>query len=55
MKFQYASDYFPPAPVMQVRFAVPDEALRLGPIPALVDSGCVYRRRIWGKGWRGPR
>ncbi|MBI4674606.1 MAG: hypothetical protein HY741_23425 [Chloroflexi bacterium] len=39
MKFPYANDYFPPAPVMQVRFALPDKALRLGPIPALVDSG----------------
>lgn len=39
MKFPYASDYFPPAPVIQIRFGLPDETLQIGPVSALVDSG----------------
>jgi predicted aspartyl protease len=39
MKFSYDSNYFPPAPSVEIRLGVPDEALIIGPLPALVDTG----------------
>lgn len=39
MKFIYNSTYFPPAPHVEIRFGVPDESLKVGPLLAFVDSG----------------
>lgn len=39
MKAPYSRDYTPPAPVLQVSLAVPDESPQLGPYPGLVDTG----------------
>lgn len=35
----YSQDYYPPAPVLRVSLAVPEEPPRLGPYVALVDTG----------------
>jgi predicted aspartyl protease len=35
----YSRDYWPPAPVLPVALAPPDEAPRFGAIPALIDTG----------------
>lgn len=34
-----ASNYFPPAPVLNIALAYPDESPIVGPLPALVDTG----------------
>lgn len=39
MSYQYSRNYFPPAPVIDVIFVSAAESLRVGPLPALVDSG----------------
>lgn len=39
MSTPYDQDYSPPAPVLPVELAFPDEAPRLGPFLALVDTG----------------
>ena len=39
MKTPYSRGYFPPAPILTVRLAVPEEPPRLGPHQALVDTG----------------
>ncbi len=39
MKFNYNTHYFPAAPHMQIRLGIPDEALKIGPLLAFVDSG----------------
>ena len=39
MKFDYASDYFPPIPVLLVFLGYPGDALRLGPVAAIIDTG----------------
>lgn len=39
MKFGYDSRYFPPAPVVEIQLATPDEVPTIGPLLALVDTG----------------
>jgi predicted aspartyl protease len=39
MNFKYNTDYFPPAPQMQIRLGIPGESLKIGPLLAFVDSG----------------
>ncbi|MCI0347556.1 MAG: retroviral-like aspartic protease family protein, partial [Chloroflexi bacterium] len=39
MRFAYDPAYVPPAPVLEIRLGVPGEALVVGPLPALVDTG----------------
>lgn len=39
MKTPYSRSYFPPAPILTVRLAVPEESAQLGPYQALVDTG----------------
>ena len=39
MKTPYSQAYFPPAPVLMISLAVPEEASRFGPQPALIDTG----------------
>ena len=39
MKFAYNTDYVPPAPHLEIRLAVPDEAFRMTPLAVLVDTG----------------
>ncbi len=39
MNTPYDSNYFPPAPVLEIALAYPDEAPLVGPISALVDTG----------------
>ncbi len=39
MIYRYSRNYFPPAPTMDVSFITAAESLRVGPLPALVDSG----------------
>jgi hypothetical protein len=35
----YDTTYFPPAPVVTVHLAIPDESTQLGPLTALIDTG----------------
>ncbi len=35
----YSQEYFPPAPILLVSLAVPEEAPQLGPVSALIDTG----------------
>ena len=39
MKFNYNTDYLPPAPHIEIRLGIPDESLKIGPLLAFVDSG----------------
>ncbi len=39
MKLPYSRHYQPPAPVLKVSLAVPDESPQLGPYQALIDTG----------------
>lgn len=39
MKFKYNEIYYPPAATLEFYLAVPDEAPRVGPLEALVDTG----------------
>jgi predicted aspartyl protease len=39
MIFTYSSDYFPPAPIIDISLGVPAQELALGPIAAFVDTG----------------
>jgi predicted aspartyl protease len=39
VNFQYNTDYFPPAPFVDVTFISAAEMFRVGPFPAFVDSG----------------
>jgi predicted aspartyl protease len=39
MKFPYDTDYFPPAPSVEIQLSVPDESFAVGPLQALVDTG----------------
>ncbi len=39
MSTAYDSNYFPPAPVLEIALAYPDESPVVGPLPALVDTG----------------
>ncbi len=39
MKFPYNPVYFPPAPYVEIRLGTADESLRVGPLPAFIDSG----------------
>lgn len=39
MKFSYDTSYFPPAPSLEIKLAVPEEAFEVGPLTALVDTG----------------
>ena len=39
MNIPYLSSYTPPVPVLQIWLGYPEEALRLGPIEAMVDTG----------------
>ena len=39
MKFPYDTDYFPPAPAVAIFLGKADESFKIGPLPALVDSG----------------
>ncbi len=54
MKIGYDQTFSPPAPAMEIRLGVPDEALAVGPIPALVDTGAdislIPSRFIWQLG-----
>lgn len=39
MKFPCSKRYAPPAPVIQIRLALPEEGFKVGPLTAFVDSG----------------
>lgn len=39
MKCRYSRNFYPPAPVVEVIFVTAAENLRVGPLPALIDSG----------------
>ncbi len=39
MKTAYSKDYFPPAPVLLIRLAIPEGSPQIGPYPALIDTG----------------
>ena len=39
MKIPYSLDYFPPAPMLQVTLAAPEEVMQIGPSLALIDTG----------------
>jgi predicted aspartyl protease len=39
MKIPYLSEYTPAVPVLQIWLGYPEEALRLGPLEAVVDTG----------------
>lgn len=39
MKRSYNSTYYPPAPTLQVRFAIEDTGLSTEKLPAIVDTG----------------
>ncbi len=39
MKFPYDSNYFPPAPFINIRLGPPEQSLGVGPLSAFVDSG----------------
>ena len=42
MKFSYNTNYYPPAPNLEIRLGLPDESLKVGPLPALVDTGADF-------------
>jgi len=39
MSHPYLTTYYPPMPALQVRLGYPEEALTLGPLAAIVDTG----------------
>ena len=39
MIYRYSRNYYPPAPIVEVTFVSVAENLRVGPLPAFVDSG----------------
>jgi len=39
VNFPYSPNYFPPAPVIEITLITAAESLRVGPLPALVDTG----------------
>ncbi len=39
MKFDYLVSYFPAIPALQIRLGFPEEALKIGPLDAIVDTG----------------
>ncbi len=39
MIFVYNTEYFPPAPAIEIKLARLDESFRVGPVLALVDTG----------------
>lgn len=39
MKFSYDEGYDPPAPAVEVRLALPEQAYALGPLRAFIDTG----------------
>lgn len=39
MRFAYDSNYFPPAPNVEISLAIPDESFKVGPLLAFVDTG----------------
>jgi hypothetical protein len=39
VRFSYSSDYVPPAPVLEIRLALPGESFAVGPLTALLDTG----------------
>lgn len=39
MNFAYSDDFYPPAPIVEVSLITAAESLRVGPFPALMDSG----------------
>jgi hypothetical protein len=39
MSLPYDTAYTPPAPMLEIRLAAPGEAPRVGPLPAVVDTG----------------
>lgn len=39
MKIPYSHAYSPPAPILMISLAVPEEAPPIGPYPALIDTG----------------
>ena len=39
MKFPYSVRYTPPAPVVQIQLALPEEGFKVGPLAAFIDSG----------------
>lgn len=39
MKFSYNTNYFPPAPSVEIWLGIPEQALEVGPLLALVDTG----------------
>lgn len=39
MKFKYDRQYFPPAPSIEIKLGVPDEAFLMKPLVAFVDTG----------------
>ncbi len=39
MKLAYDTDYFPPAPSVEIRLGAPNESLNIGPLRAFVDTG----------------
>ena len=39
MNFDYATNHTPPIPVMKIRLGYPGEALTIGPLEAIIDTG----------------
>jgi len=39
MQFSYDTTYFPPAPSLEIKLAIPEESFEIGPLTALVDTG----------------
>lgn len=39
MRFAYDSNYFPPAPNVEISLAIPDESFKVGPLLPFVDTG----------------
>jgi predicted aspartyl protease len=39
MKFPYDTNYYPPAPTIEIQFGAPGESLTIGPLIAFVDTG----------------
>jgi hypothetical protein len=61
MKTPYSRSYFPPAPILTVRLAVPEEPPRLGPHQGWLtraQTGRLFQRRFsrsWGCRGSTPR
>ncbi|HET7089983.1 MAG TPA: retroviral-like aspartic protease family protein [Anaerolineae bacterium] len=39
MRFSYDTNYFPPAPSVEISLGIPNESLAVGPLRAVVDTG----------------